>query len=157
MSLKLGLLFVGGLKEPFARQGCDHYLAKLRQLVEADVRELKDAPAKLPPEEKKRREGEAILGALTPRDFVVALDERGRECTSRELAALLRRWMEDPGRTPRFVIGGPFGLSGEAKARADYTLRLGKLTWPHELCRVMLLEQLYRAASIDRGLPYHHD
>ncbi|MBU1247152.1 MAG: 23S rRNA (pseudouridine(1915)-N(3))-methyltransferase RlmH [Proteobacteria bacterium] len=155
--MRIRLLFVGKLKESFTRDGCEHYLGKLKRFFTVEQTLLKDAPAKLPAEEKKRAEGETILKALTPKDFVIALDEHGKECTSRQLAQQLTRWIEDPSRTPCFLIGGPFGLSEEAKNRADITIALGKPTWPHELCRVMLLEQLYRAASINKGLPYHHD
>lgn len=155
--MRLRCVFIGRLKESFFRDAAEHYLKKLGRFYKVDLTELKDAPGKLPPEEKRRQEGRALLDALDPKDFVIVLDERGRELPSRELAAHLRRWTEDPGRTPCLAIGGPFGHTDEVRARADLLLSLGKATWPHELCRVMLLEQLYRAASINKGLPYHHD
>jgi 23S rRNA (pseudouridine1915-N3)-methyltransferase len=89
----------------------------------------------------------------------VVLDERGDAWSSRELAAKLKAW-EDGARTPCFIVGGAFGLSDEVRerARANGALfSLGRITLPHELARVVLLEQLYRAASINKGLPYHHD
>lgn len=155
--MRLRCVFVGKLKEPFFKQAAEHYIKKLGRFHKLDLVELKDAPGKLPPEDKRLREGRALLEALDPKNFVIILDERGKELESRSLAANLQRWTEDPGRTPCFVIGGPFGHSDEVRARADLLLSLGKATWPHELCRVMLLEQLYRAASINKGLPYHHD
>lgn len=155
--MRVRCVFVGRLKEKCFHAAAEHYLKKLRRFYKVELVELKDAPGKLPPEEKKRREARALLDALKPKDFAVVLDERGQELPSRRLAANLRRWTEDPGRTPCFVIGGPFGLTDEVRARADLLFALGKATWPHELCRVMLLEQLYRAASINKGLPYHHD
>ncbi len=155
--MRIRLLFVGKLREHFAKDGCAHYLGKLKRFFKVEEKILKDAPSTLSPEEKKKREGQAILKALTSKDFLVVLDERGKELSSRGLAKLVRLWTEDPSRTPCFLIGGPYGLAKEVKKRANATIRLGALTWPHELCRVMLLEQLYRAASINKGLPYHHD
>ncbi|WP_022662973.1 23S rRNA (pseudouridine(1915)-N(3))-methyltransferase RlmH [Paucidesulfovibrio longus] len=155
--MRVKCLFVGKLKEPFFRDAAEHYVKKLGHFHKLEIVELKDAPSKLPPEEKRQREGRALLDALDPKDIAVILDERGKELPSRTLAANLQRWTEDPGRTPCFVIGGPFGHTDEVRKRADLLFALGKATWPHELCRVMLLEQLYRAASINRGLPYHHD
>lgn len=155
--MKLRLLFVGKLKEKFAKEGCEHYRKKLGRFFKLEETQLKDAPAKLPPEEKKKQEGQAILAAVSGKDFLIALDERGKSPASRQLAKQLTRWLEDPATAPCFLIGGPFGLSEEVKKRADATISFGAMTWPHELCRVMLLEQLYRAASINKNLPYHHD
>lgn len=149
-------LWVGRLKEPFAAQACEHYMKKLGRFHKFEETVVKDAPGKLPPAEKSANEGRAILERLGPKDLAVCLDEHGREPTSVELAALLTRWIEAPGVRPCFIIGGPFGLSDEVKAAAAHTLCLSRMTLPHELARILLLEQLYRAASINRGLPYHH-
>ena len=155
MTWKARLVCVGKLKEGFARDGCARYAGRLAPHVRLDETLLKDGRG----EGKARREaeGKAILDALDPKDFVVLLDERGQARTSRELARDLSGWFEDPGRTPCFVIGGPYGVSEAVRRRADATLGLGPMTWPHELVRVMLMEQLYRAAAILKGLPYHHD
>jgi len=96
---------------------------------------------------------------LAPGAVPVILDERGEPWSSRELAAKLKAW-EDAARTPWFLVGGAFGLSDEVRERARVggaMFSLGRITLPHELARVVLLEQLYRAASINKGLPYHHD
>ncbi len=85
------------------------------------------------------------------------LDEHGERLTSRKLAANLTKWTDMPGVEPTFVIGGPFGLSDEVKAAARHSVRLSDMTLPHELARLTLLEQLYRAACIQKGIPYHHD
>ena len=108
------------------------------------------------PVRRKTEEAKALLGRLGPRDFLVVLDEHGRSLASRELAGKLRTMIEDPGRAPCFVIGGAFGLDASVLARADWTLALGPGTLPHELARVVLYEQLYRAAAINAGAPYHH-
>lgn len=150
-------VFVGKLKEGFFKDAAAHYITKTGHMLKVEISELKDAPGKLPPGKRKAMESKAILDALSGKDFVIAMDERGRDLKSRELAKKLTAWIEDPGRTPCFVIGGAYGFDKSVRDRADLLLSLGKPTWPHELCRVMLLEQLYRAASINRGTPYHHD
>ncbi len=106
------------------------------------------------PAEIKRREADAILAALPPRAFLVALDLAGSTPDSAGLAALLLRW-QDSGRPVCFVIGGAEGLEARVIGRADAVLSLGRLTWPHALVRVMLAEQLYRARAIAAGHPYH--
>ena len=104
--------------------------------------------------EIKRREADALLAAIPAAAFAVALDLGGAAPTSEALAALLDRWLET-GKTICFVIGGAEGLDARVLARADATLSLGPLTWPHMLVRVMLAEQLYRARAISAGHPYH--
>jgi rRNA large subunit m3Psi methyltransferase RlmH len=101
-------------------------------------------------------EGERLLAALRRDEFVVALDERGRQLTTRELAAFLKERMQD-GRDLAFVIGGPDGLAPGVLARADLTWSLSRLTFPHALVRVILAEQLYRAHSILTNHPYHRE
>jgi 23S rRNA (pseudouridine1915-N3)-methyltransferase len=151
------LIAVGKLKSPFFQEAARHYAKLLRRYHALQEIEIKDAPSSLDPDQRRRKEGEAILDRLGPQDLAVCLDERGRAATSRELAGLLQGWIEDPLLTPALVIGGPFGLSGEVRSRCRLSLSLGPMTLPHELARVVLLEQLYRAATIQRGLPYHHD
>lgn len=104
--------------------------------------------------EIKRREAQALLAALTPQDFVVALDQGGEMPDSAELAKRLRGWLETARRL-NFIIGGAEGLDAAVLARADATWSLGRLTWPHMLVRPMLAEQLYRAQTILAGHPYH--
>ena len=106
--------------------------------------------------EAMRVEGERILAALAPRDFVIALDEHGREFTTREFAAWLKTRMQD-GRDLAFLIGGPDGHAPEVLARADLKWSLSQLTLPHALVRVVLGEQLYRAHTVLSGHPYHRD
>jgi 23S rRNA (pseudouridine1915-N3)-methyltransferase len=104
--------------------------------------------------EIKRREGEAILAALKPDEFLIALDMDGATLDSPGLAKLLEGWLER-SRKLAFVIGGAEGLDAPVLARAGAKLSLGKLTWPHMLVRPMLAEQIYRAQSILAGHPYH--
>lgn len=102
------------------------------------------------------RRGQLILKKIEPADTVVLLDERGREFRSVELAA----WMEKKQQSVRklvFVIGGPYGFSPEVYARADEKISLSKLTFSHQMVRLIFVEQLYRACTILKGEPYHHE
>ena len=154
---KLGFIWVGKLKESHAKDGCAHYWKKLSRFFKVEETMVRDAPGKLPSVDKKTKEGEAILAKVKPGDMVVILDEHGDRLTSRQLAKEIERWTDVPNGRPVFVIGGPFGLSEEVKAAARRSIRLSDMTLPHELARLVLLEQLYRAGTILKNLPYHHD
>jgi 23S rRNA (pseudouridine1915-N3)-methyltransferase len=141
----------------WVRSACDDYLRRLRPAlavalteIETPARRGRDAAAAI------AAEGRRLLSALAPGDHVVALDERGRELTTRELAAWLGKRMQQ-GEDLAFVVGGPDGLAAEVLARSDFTLALSRLTLPHALVRVLLAEQLYRAHCILTGHPYHRD
>lgn len=108
------------------------------------------------PAQAMQAEGQRILSLIKPREFVVALDERGREMNTRELASWLSGRMND-GRDLALVIGGPDGLGAEVLTRSDQKVSLSKLTLPHPLVRVVLAEQLYRAHTVLSGHPYHRD
>jgi len=112
---------------------------------------------KLPPAQLQAREAELILAALPQGAVLVALDERGQNWTSREMAKRLAQWRDQRATTLAFAIGGAEGLGRAVIARADAVLSLGAMTWPHLLVRGMLLEQLYRAQQIIAGHPYHRD
>jgi 23S rRNA (pseudouridine1915-N3)-methyltransferase len=126
------------------------YASRLRP--ELAVREI--APASGSPAEIRKREGEALLAALGPRDVAVALDSGGTSITSEGFASLLQGLL-DSGRRPAFLIGGAEGLSEAVTSRAAHVLSLGAMTWPHMLVRVMLAEQIFRAQCIASGHPYH--
>ncbi|MEO1577136.1 MAG: 23S rRNA (pseudouridine(1915)-N(3))-methyltransferase RlmH [Pseudomonadota bacterium] len=102
-------------------------------------------------------EGDALMRVLPTGAPVCALDERGKTLTSPEFATLLARWRDQGNSAAAFVIGGADGLEDAVRGRADVTLSLGNMVWPHMLARVMLSEQLYRAASILAGSPYHRE
>jgi 23S rRNA (pseudouridine1915-N3)-methyltransferase len=128
----------------------DRYLKRLRPTPR--LIEIADGTGS--PVEIKRREATSLLAALPARSFVVALDLAGAAPDTDALVRLLAQWRE-AGRALAFVIGGAEGLDASVLARADATLSLGRLTWPHMLVRVMLVEQLYRAQAIASGHPYH--
>ncbi len=155
----LRLICVGRLKKPFWRQAAEHYLASLSRLVKVELVEVRDAPGSCPPAERPAVEGASVLERLGPGDLPICLDMRGRAVSSEDLARMLGGWLDDPAYTPCIVVGGAYGLPPEVTrpvGRRSEMLSLGPMTLPHELARVVLLEQVYRAASILRGLPYHH-
>ncbi len=160
--MKLRIFAIGRLKERCERALADDYLRRAGPLLKriglaaVETRELPESRAATP-EQRKRQEAAALLKALDARAIVVALDERGEECTSRAFAGKLRELAARGGPALAIVIGGPDGLDETVKARADWLLSFGRMTWPHRLVRVMLAEQLYRAGSIAAGLPYHRD
>ena len=153
----IGFIWVGKLKEPFSREGCALYHKKLSRFFKLEESVIRDAPGKLPPADKNKKEGEGILAKLKKGDVPIILDEHGDRLTSRALAKRVRRWTDAPNTRPVFIIGGPFGLSDEVKAAAQGAIRLSDMTLPHELARLVLLEQLYRAGTILKNMPYHHD
>jgi 23S rRNA (pseudouridine1915-N3)-methyltransferase len=138
-----------------AKQGPEHelfmrYAKRLRPALElTELAEGRGAPAEI-----KRRESQSLLAALPANAFLVALDEAGEQPGSIDFAKRLEQWLVQP-RPLCFVIGGAEGLDRAVIERADRTLSLGALTWPHMLVRVLLAEQLYRARAIAAGHPYH--
>ncbi|MBR5436811.1 MAG: 23S rRNA (pseudouridine(1915)-N(3))-methyltransferase RlmH, partial [Muribaculaceae bacterium] len=108
-------------------------------------------------EQQKECEGEAILVALTQADYVALLDERGTEMTSREWAAFLQKRMASGAGRVVFVVGGPYGFSQAVYGRANSLVSFSKMTFSHEMIRLFFTEQLYRAMTILRNEPYHHD
>ncbi len=154
---KIGFIWVGKLKESFSKDGCALYWKKLSRFFKLDESMVKDAPGKLPPADKNKKEGEGILAKMKPGDVLIIMDEYGERLTSRGLAKRIQKWTDAPNQRPVFVIGGPFGLSDAVKAKAKFKIRLSDMTLPHELARLLLLEQLYRAGTILKNMPYHHD
>ena len=133
---------------------CDEYLKRLGKTVV--VKEMA-VSSSLPDAEAQKAEAELLLKAIPDKAIVVALDERGRDMSSRDFAAKMTVWQEQGMADLVFIIGGADGLTDKVRARADFMLGFGRLTWPHRLVRVMLLEQIYRARQIIAGHPYHRD
>lgn len=151
--MKLRFIWIGKAKSGPVRELVEDYLERVKKFARVNVSELRDrddADAKRVIE----KEGEALLSAIEQDPFVVLLDERGREMQSRELAAFLEKHRMDGTRLVTFVIGGHLGVSERVRKRADLTLALSRMTLTHELARVLLVEQVYRAFAILHGLPY---
>ena len=130
------------------------YAERVQRHAKLDLLELPAAKGALPPADARRREAEALLGKLKPESWLVALDERGTQLDSVELSRLVAT-ARDAGRELVFCIGGDEGLDDSVRDRAWKVLALSRMTLPHRLARLVLLEQLYRALSILRGEPYH--
>ena len=153
--MRLRLAVVGRVKEPHWRAACDEYLKRLRPYATMDVVEVPDRDLGTDPGRAVAAEAVDLLRALPDGSYLVVLDLGGTQRTSEQfsedLAALMVRGRSDI----TFVIGGSAGLAPEVLARADVVLSLSKMTLPHQLARVVLLEQIYRAFKIMRNEPYH--
>jgi len=151
--LQISIIAVGRLKDSPEKALCDRYLGRMRSAV--TIREVEER-RKLSGDALKQREAALILDACPPGARIIALDEGGREATSRDLADRISMAQQD-GTDLAFAIGGADGLSKEVLDRAALRLSFGRMTWPHMMVRAMLLEQLYRAQQILAGHPYHRD
>lgn len=156
--MKLRLLCVGRLSETYLRDGCALFQERLRRYLPLVVEEIKEHQAGSRGDQPRAvaAEGEQLLARIPPGAFVIVLDERGRQLSSAGLAALLERHMVAGTAEWVLVVGGAHGLSDGVRQRADLVLSLSLLTLPHQVARLLLLEQLYRGCTIIRNEPYHH-
>ena len=152
----LRILCVGKIKTPFWKDAAAHYAGRIARWRPLDQTDVRDGDAALPVEQRTALEGNRLLESLQAQDVPIVLDERGSTFTSPELAQCLRQ-LDDSGRgRPCFIVGGAYGLDDAVRRRAWKCLSLSAMTFPHELARVLLLEQIYRAECILRNVPYHH-
>jgi 23S rRNA (pseudouridine1915-N3)-methyltransferase len=156
--MKIQLLLSGKTRFPFIREGIEEYRRRLVHYTDFQIRELPDMKnsGSWPEKKVKEEEAKTILKAIDNRDYVVLLDERGKHMDSLEFAGLLEKQQYGSFRTMLFVVGGAYGFAGEVYERANLELSLSKMTFSHQLVRLIFLEQLYRAYTIMRGEPYHH-
>ncbi|WP_436374320.1 23S rRNA (pseudouridine(1915)-N(3))-methyltransferase RlmH [Cytobacillus sp. BC1816] len=158
--MNISIITVGKLKEKYLKQGIDEYLKRLSAYAKMDIIEVPDekAPEELSETEMiqvKQKEGERILAKVHPDAHVIALAIEGKMKSSEELADNLDKLATYGKSKIAFVIGGSLGLSQEVLQRADEKLSFSKMTFPHQLMKLILLEQVYRAFRINRGEPYH--
>ncbi|HEY4337827.1 MAG TPA: 23S rRNA (pseudouridine(1915)-N(3))-methyltransferase RlmH [Puia sp.] len=149
--MKILLWSVGKNNDPYVKPGIDDFSRRITRYFPSDWNLI--AP---PKNATKKNEAELILGQLTKDDFLVALDERGKQMTSEGLAQFIQTRANSGGKNLVFLIGGVYGLDESVLARADYRWSLSQLTLPHQLVRLVLAEQLYRACTILRNEKYHH-
>lgn len=157
--MKITLLTVGRTDKDWVRQGLDIYVSRLKHYIPfamVEIPELKNVSS-LTKDQIKTREGELILKNIRPTDDVILLDERGRQYTSVELARLLQDKISYVGKDIVFVIGGAYGFSEAVYSRADSKMSLSKMTFSHQMVRAIFAEQIYRAFTIMKGEPYHHE
>ena len=156
--MKICLLTVGKTDTGWVREGLDTYTSRLGRYVRFSVKEipeLKNASS-LSKAQVKDKEGSLILASIGPKDMVILLDEHGKEYTSVEFAKEVERFTAS-GKNIVFVIGGAYGFSDEVYNRSDGKVSLSKMTFPHQMVRTVFTEQLYRAFTIIKGEPYHHE
>ena len=157
--MKITLLTVGKTARDWVRQGLDIYISRLKHYIpftHTEIPELKNVSS-FTEAQIKTKEGELILKNIRPSDELVLLDERGRQYTSVELAKVIQDRITYSGRDMVFVIGGAYGFSQAVYDRADSRISLSKMTFSHQMVRAIFAEQLYRAFTIIRGEPYHHE
>jgi len=153
------IIGVGKLKEPWQREACAEYMKRMKRFGPIEIREIPDQPEPDKPSEVlnqrvKDAEGKEILAQIKPTDRVVALAINGKTYDSEGFAEKIAQWTGD-GRRLVLVIGGSLGLSDEVMKRADEKLSFSKMTFPHQLMRVILLEQIYRGFKINANERYH--
>lgn len=153
------LLFVGQAADDRVSSFLDEYVTRTSRFVSVDVKTLPEPKTtkNTPPSLQKELEGASVLEAVTQGDEVFLLDEKGKEYTSREFAGLVEKMMMTTSKRLVFVVGGPYGFSDAVYKAFPRKISLSRMTLNHRMVRIFLAEQVYRALSIIRNLPYHHD
>ncbi len=156
--MKIVLLAVGKTVNRELQNIIDEYISRLKHYISFECRiipELRNTK-NMSNDEQKNREGELILKSVSPADNVVLLDERGSEYRSIDFAQQINKWL-NKGTNLIFVVGGPYGFSKDVYDRADSKLSISKMTFSHQMIRLLFVEQLYRAFTILNNEPYHHE
>jgi 23S rRNA (pseudouridine1915-N3)-methyltransferase len=157
--MKIVFLTVGKTEDAYLKEGIDKYVKRLKHYAKleiVEINELKNTKA-LTPEQQKAKEAELILKKLSPIDHVVLLDEGGSELSSKQFAGYLDKKAISSTSTLFFIVGGPYGFDASVYARANDKLSLSRMTFSHQMIRLLFVEQLYRAYTIIKGEPYHHE
>ncbi|UJH91464.1 23S rRNA (pseudouridine(1915)-N(3))-methyltransferase RlmH [Antarcticibacterium sp. 1MA-6-2] len=156
--MTIKLLGIGKTDDPALQELTDVYVKRLQfynkfeQELIPDLKKVKN----LDENQQKQKEGELLLSKFSPSDFVVLLDEKGKQYTSVEFSEFLQKRLNSGVKQLMFVIGGPYGFSQEVYNRADAKMSLSKMTFSHQMVRLFFVEQLYRGFTILRNEPYHH-
>lgn len=153
--MRLIILSPGKIREKWLQAGIDEYVKRLSRFTQVEFQIVDDVPDSWPVEKARDEEGRRLLARLRPQAFVVVLDLSGVQPDSPELARLLPDWLSRGGSEVVFVIGGSNGLAPSVIQRAQASLCLSRLTFTHQMSRLILLEQCYRAFKISAGEPYH--
>lgn len=157
--MKITLLVVGRTIESHFIKAIDDYTQRTQRYIAFDMQvipELKNTK-NITEDQQKEKEAELILKALNPTDYVVLLDERGKEFRSMEFAEWIEKKMITVNKRLVFIIGGPYGFSQAIYSLAQEKISLSKMTFSHQMIRLFFIEQLYRAFNIIQGGPYHHE
>lgn len=156
--MKIYLYVIGKTSEAYLTTGINEYDKRLGKYIKFDLKVLPDIKnaASLSEPELKLREGEVFLKKINTTDIVVLLDERGKEYTSEQFAEFIQHQMNYGSGDLVFVIGGAYGFSDAMYERANSKMSLSKMTFSHQMVRLLFIEQLYRGFTIIKGEPYHH-
>lgn len=156
--MKFQFWTIGKNHEPYVKEGIDLFTKRICNYYAADwtIIPMPKNAASLSEIDLKKKEGEIITGLLQKEDYLVLLDERGKQICSEELANFIQLRANESIKQIVFLIGGAYGVSEAVKQRANYQWSLSKLVFPHQLVRLILAEQVYRACSINRNEKYHH-
>lgn len=157
--MEIVLLTIGKTTTSYIQAGIDEYCKRLKRYITFSIKCLPDIKnaKKLSEAQQKEEEGKLIISELSASDQVVLLDERGDMPTSRGFSDFLQKGMLGGKKRMVFVVGGPYGFSPAVYSRADSLLSLSRMTFSHEMIRLFFTEQVYRAMTILKGEPYHHD
>lgn len=157
--MKITLLTVGKTDKDWVKEGMNIYISRLKHYIPfsvVEIPELKNVSS-LTKDQIKTREGELILKNIRPADDVILLDEKGKEYTSMEFARIIQDKISYIGKDIVYVIGGAYGFSEDIFRRANSKISLSRMTFSHQMVRAIFVEQLYRAFTIMKGEPYHHE
>jgi len=157
--MKITLLVIGKTDASYLKEGMDIYIKRLAHYIHFKVEVIPDIKKgkNTSIEAQKEKEGELILSKLSPGKELHLFDERGKMLASKELAAFINQKMLNSVKELVFVIGGPYGFSEKVYQRATSKISLSKLTFSHQMVRLLCVEQIYRAFTILKGEPYHHE
>jgi len=157
--MKICLLVIGKTDESYLQKGIDIFLNRIPHYISFEMKVIPDLKnsKNMSEDQQKEKEGELILQQLTSSDELILLDENGLEYSSVKFARFLEKKMISGIKRLVFVIGGPYGFSQEVYSRGNGKASLSKMTFSHQMVRLIFAEQLYRALSIIKGEPYHHE
>jgi 23S rRNA (pseudouridine1915-N3)-methyltransferase len=157
--MKIALLQTGKTTDRNISAVVELYMLRIKKYCAFDIITLPDIKntKNMSSLEQNVKEGRKIIQTLSTDDYVIMLEEKGQELRTLEFSGLLEKLFILPRKRIVFIIGGPWGFSEEVNRRADFKLSLSKMTFPHQLVRLLFLEQLYRAFTILKGEPYHHE
>jgi 23S rRNA (pseudouridine1915-N3)-methyltransferase len=157
--LKIALIQTGKTTDRNILAVLEDYSSRIRKYIPFEIITIPDLKntKSMPVLQQKNNEGKLIASVAGNDDYVILLDERGREFRTTEFSSHLEKMLMSAKKRIVFVIGGPWGFSDEVYARADMKMSLSKMTFPHQLVRLLFIEQLYRAFTIIKGEPYHHE
>ncbi len=157
--MAIKLLLTGKTDKIFVKDGEELYAGRISRYISFQLKTLPGLKktGKMPVESVKEKEGDLALREINENDFVILLDEKGKQLSSVQFSEFISKKMNEGVKNMVFIIGGAYGFHGKVRQRAQLTLSLSKMTFSHQIVRIIFLEQLYRAFTIMKGEPYHHE